>query len=184
MLTPQGLPTANSDRTPTTKDTISPWSIYVWIHLLGMNKAAYLNLHVAFSSLARIMGAGSMNHSKTALFFLLFFVVVLFPKWKSAHTHSSLSGQESVHSGTASWNDSGHAFHHKLHISYFLWWLSILCMDNIDSQPTPTYLNCATVISFFWTTFQRVPQYIQTKIKTEYFLTQQHVSSTYIQNLM
>ena len=68
----------------------------------------------AFSSLARILGESLIIHSPQALFFFFFKVEI------SSHTLNPLFRPESVHSGSASWDDCGWMLSDKLHVSSFL----------------------------------------------------------------
>ena len=75
---------------------------------------------VAFSSLVRILGECSTIHSPPVLFF---FFSLLFQKVEiNLCTLTPLFRPGSVHSGSASWDDCGHAFPDELHESSFLNW--------------------------------------------------------------
>ena len=89
---------------------------------------------LAFSSLARILGECSTIQSPPA-FFKFFFKVEI-----SSHTLSPLFRPESVHSGSASWEDCGKVFPDELRVNLF--------PDRFHttpgqrySQPTPTSLG-------------------------------------------
>ena len=66
-------------------------------------------------------GGGGHDQLSFALFFL---------KWISAHIPIPLLGQESVHSGSASWDDCGQEFLGKSCVSLFPWWVLTLCLDS------------------------------------------------------
>ena len=89
--------------------------LYHWNHkycffFMGLYKFV---LVVAVPLHVRIVGEGLMNHSPTnASFFFLSRVQLMY-------TNSTLSGKWSVHSGSMSWNDCGHARPDKLHVSSY-----------------------------------------------------------------
>ena len=85
---------------------------------------------VAFSSYARILGGGSTKHSPALSSFNFFFF-----RCVSACAHQfHPSGQGSVHSGSASWDDCGQIIPDELCVSSFFWWVLTLCLRLLSAN--------------------------------------------------
>ena len=72
-------------------------------------------------------GRSFIDHSTCTFFFFFLSGDQL------VHCNSTLSGQGSVHSGSANWGDCGPVFPGELYVSLFPWWVPTLCLDSMVS---------------------------------------------------